>query len=68
MKRTYQIDERKAIEKFRSYLVTNPGSIQMVVVRSQNVLRYSNQQLAVRIRRRAVEVLWDVTTVDSCST
>jgi len=56
MKRTYQIDERKAIEKFRSYLVTNPGSIQMVVVRSQNVLRYSNQQLAVRIRRRAVEV------------
>jgi putative transposase len=31
MKRTYQIDERKAIEKFRSYLVTNPGSIQMVV-------------------------------------
>ena len=31
MKRTYQIDERKAIEKFRSYLVTNPGSIQMVL-------------------------------------
>ena len=26
-----EIDERKAIEKFRSYLVTNPGSIQMVV-------------------------------------
>jgi hypothetical protein len=31
MKRTDQIDERKAIEKFRSYLVTNPRSIQMVV-------------------------------------
>ena len=31
MKRTYQIDERKAIERFRSYLVTNPASIQMVV-------------------------------------
>ena len=31
MKKRYQIDERKAIEKFRSYLVTHPGSIQMVV-------------------------------------
>ena len=31
MKRTYQIDERKAIERFRSYLHTNPGSIQLVL-------------------------------------
>jgi hypothetical protein len=31
MKRTYQIDERRAIEKVRCDLVTNPGSIQMVV-------------------------------------
>jgi len=33
-------------------------------VRSQKLLRYSSQQLAIRGRRRAVEVLWDVTTVD----
>lgn len=31
MKRAYQIDERKAIDRFRSYLNTNPGSIQLVL-------------------------------------
>ena len=31
MKRAYQIDERKAIDRFRSYLQTNPGSIQLVL-------------------------------------
>ena len=31
MKRAYQIDERKAIDRFRSYLNTNPGNIQLVL-------------------------------------
>ncbi len=31
MKRTYQIDERKAIDKFRSHLINDPGAIQMVL-------------------------------------
>ena len=31
MKRAYQIDERRAIDRFRSYLNTNPGSIQLVL-------------------------------------
>jgi hypothetical protein len=37
------------------------------VVCSQKLLRYSNQQLAIGGFRRAVGLLWDVTTVDSCS-
>src|SRR5215471_12041777 len=31
MKKAYQIDERKAIERFRSYLTTNPGNVQLVL-------------------------------------
>src|SRR6516162_2171451 len=31
MKKAYQIDERKAIARFRSYLATNPGNIQLVL-------------------------------------
>ena len=31
MNRTYQIDERKAIAKFRSHLITDPGNIQLVL-------------------------------------
>lgn len=31
MKKAYQIDERKAINRFRSYLHTSPGNIQMVL-------------------------------------
>ena len=31
MKKAYQIDERKAIDRFRSYLATNPGNIQLVL-------------------------------------
>ena len=31
MKRAYQIDERKAINRFRSYLNTSPGNVQMVL-------------------------------------
>ena len=31
MKKAYQIDERKAIHRFRSYLATNPGNIQLVL-------------------------------------
>ena len=31
MKKAYQIDERKAINRFRSYLTTNPGNIQLVL-------------------------------------
>ena len=31
MKKAYQIDERRAIEKFRSHLQNDPGTIQMIL-------------------------------------
>jgi transposase-like protein len=31
MKRTYQIEERKAIQRFRSYLTNDPGNIQLIL-------------------------------------
>ena len=31
MKKAYQIDERRAIEKFRSHLLNDPGAIQMIL-------------------------------------
>src|SRR5437773_4445458 len=31
MKRAYQIDERRAIEKFRSHLLNDDGAIQMIL-------------------------------------
>jgi putative transposase len=31
MKKAYQIDERRAIDRFRSYLTTHPGSVQLVL-------------------------------------
>jgi transposase-like protein len=31
MKKAYQIDERRAIEKFRSHLLSDPGAIQMIL-------------------------------------
>src|SRR5689334_23462581 len=31
MKKAYQIDERKAIDRFRSFLTTNPGNIQLIL-------------------------------------
>jgi len=31
MKRTYQIEERKAIQRFRSHLTSDPGKIQLIV-------------------------------------
>jgi putative transposase len=44
-----------------------PGNDAGGPVYSQKLPRYLNQQLAIRSRRRALEVSWDVTTVDSCS-
>src|SRR5437879_3449470 len=31
MKRPYQIEERKAIQRFRSHLTSDPGSIQLIL-------------------------------------
>jgi putative transposase len=31
MKKAYQIDERRAIEKFRSHLLNDPGAVQMIL-------------------------------------
>jgi hypothetical protein len=31
MKKAYQIDERRAIEKFRSHLLNDHGAIQMIL-------------------------------------
>ena len=50
MKRAYQIDERKAIDRFRSYLTTNPGNIQMVLPLAD---------LAQRLRQGVSQMLFD---------
>lgn len=59
MKRTYQIDERKAIEKFRSYLVTNPGSIQMVVPLAEVAqrLRHGVSQMLFQTERELLGLI-----------
>jgi putative transposase len=50
MKRAYQIDERKAIDRFRSYLTTNPGNIQLVLPLAE---------LAQRLRQGVSQMLFD---------
>lgn len=50
MKRAYQIDERKAIDRFRSYLITNPGNIQLVLPLAD---------LAQRLRHGVSQMLFD---------
>lgn len=50
MKKAYQIDERKAINRFRSYLDTNPGNIQMVLPLAD---------LAQRLRHGVSRMLFD---------
>lgn len=59
MKRTYQIDERKAIEKFRSYLVTNPGSIQMVMPLAEIAqrLRHGVSQMLLQTERELLGLI-----------
>ena len=48
MKRAYQIDERKGIDRFRSYLNTNPGNIQLALPLAD---------LAQRLRRCFADVI-----------
>lgn len=50
MKRAYQIDERKAIDRFRSYLSTNPGNIQLVLPLAD---------LAQRLRHGVAQMLFE---------
>ena len=50
MKKAYQIDERKAINRFRSYPHTNPGNIQMVLPLAD---------LAQRLRHGVSQMLFD---------
>ena len=50
MKKAYQIDERKAIDRFRSYLTTNPGNIQLVLPLAD---------LAQRMRHGVSQMLFD---------
>jgi putative transposase len=50
MKRAYQIDERKAMDRFRSYLATNPGNIQLVLPLAD---------LAQRLRQGVSQMLFD---------
>jgi len=50
MKQAYQIDERKAMERFRSYLTTNPGNIQLVLPLAD---------LAQRLRQGVSQMLFD---------
>lgn len=50
MKRAYQIDEQKAIDRFRSYTNTNPGNIQLVLPLAD---------LAQRLRHGVSQMLFD---------
>jgi putative transposase len=50
MKKAYQIDERKAIDRFRSYLTTNPGNVQLVLPLAD---------LAQRLRHGVSQMLFD---------
>ena len=50
MKKAYQIDERKAIDRFHSYLATNPGNIQLVLPLAD---------LAQRMRHGVSQMLFD---------
>jgi len=50
MKKAYQIDERKAIDRFRSYLTTNPGNMQLVLPLAE---------LAQRLRQGVSQMLFD---------
>ena len=50
MKRTYQIEERKAIQRFRSHLTNDPGTIQLIVPLAE---------LAERMRRGVDQMLFD---------
>jgi hypothetical protein len=50
MKKAYQIDERKAIDRFRSYLATNPGNVQLVLPLAD---------LAQRLRQGVSQMLFD---------
>src|SRR5207302_9453082 len=42
MKRAYQIDERRAIEKFRSHLLNDEGAIQMILPLAESAQRLRN--------------------------
>src|SRR5437773_10636328 len=42
MKRAYQIDERRAIEKFRSHLLNDDGAIQMILPLAEIAQRLRN--------------------------
>ena len=50
MKRTYQIEERKAIQRFRSHLTNDPGTIQLILPLAE---------LAERMRRGVDQMLFD---------
>ena len=50
MKRTYQIEERKAIQRFRSHLTKDPGTIQLILPLAE---------LAERMRRGVDQMLFD---------
>jgi len=50
MNKAYQFDERKAINRFRSYLTTNPGDIQLVLPLAE---------LAQRLRHGVSQMLFD---------
>ena len=42
MKKAYQIDERRAIEKFRSHLLNDHGAIQMILPLAEIAQRLRN--------------------------
>jgi hypothetical protein len=58
MKKAYQIDERRAIEKFRSHLLNDHGAIQMILPLAEIAQKLRNgvdptPPPAVVVQRRA---------------
>ena len=61
MKRTYQIRELKAIEKFRSHLANDPGVIQMLLPLAEiaQLLGHGVSQLLREAEKRLLLIIMD---------
>ena len=57
MKRTYQIEGRKAIERFRSHLTNDPGNIQLLLPLAD---------IAERLKRGVDQMLFEA-ELDYCN-
>lgn len=61
MKRTYQVGQWKAIEKFRSHLALDPGVVQMVLPLAEvaQLLRHGVSQLLLEAEKRLLRMIME---------